>query len=35
MAPLDRAAFLTILGYTSALAVAVALMLPDVVRALL
>ena len=35
MHPNDRAAFLTILGYTGALSVAVALMLPDVVRALL
>ena len=31
----DRAVFLTILGYTGALSVAAALMLPDVVRALL
>ena len=35
MHPTDRAIFLAILGYTGALAVAVALMLPDVVRALL
>ena len=31
----DRAAFLALLGYTAALSVAVALMLPDVVRSVI
>lgn len=35
MRPADRAAFLAILGYTGALSVAVALMMVDVVWALL